>query len=238
MKLPAFRLTMVSLFAACGGGGDGGEGTAEVAGVATYRDATTTHDGQARDPEAPPAQSMRVRVVVEGQGTLPEVDPRCALDPAGQFEARYAGTTSLSNDGIYATALAAGTAELVTPSGCEIPDLIVGFVTDVRVRGELSVTTENCQTYCAAAARAEAEQSCGASANAAACRAEAEASGEASCMTTCTTQTHVIVAETSLGATAVGQLDVIQLRAAALGQIEADLVFDHLEDERGSVLDF
>ena len=38
----------------------------------------------------------------------------------------------------------------VWPSGCAVTSLQVSAISDVVVRGELSITTENCQTYCAA----------------------------------------------------------------------------------------
>src|SRR5687768_10743848 len=143
MKLS--NLTFVSLFvAACGGGGDG-EATSEVTGAATYRDAETDKQGNPQEPALPASQSMRVFVTAEGQGTLPEVDPQCALDPAGQFEARYTSTANVSDDAAYAALFGASSARLVTPSGCEIPALTVGAITGVRVRGELTVSAPSCQ---------------------------------------------------------------------------------------------
>ena len=227
MKLS--KLTFVSLFvAACGGGGDG-EATSEVTGAATYRDAQTDKQGSPQEPATPSGQ-MRIFVTLEGEGTMPQIDPQCSLDPAGQFEARYTGTAQLSEDAAYAALFGESTAQLVTPSGCEIPDLTVGVITDIRVRGELTATAQNCETYCAAEARAEAEQTCGASPSAAECRTNAEATGQAQCMTTCSPETHVIVAETSIAAGALGNLDADALRAAAFGDFQADLVFDRTEE--------
>lgn len=217
------------LFCACTADDGSGEADTEVAGAAVYRDATTDHDGNAREPAAPPAQEATITIVVEGSGEIPQIDPQCALDPAGAFEAHFLGEMALSEDGAYLAAVGDGAVQIMTPSGCEIPDLTVGVVTDVTIRAELAATTQNCQSYCQASARADAEAECGASASDAACRAQAEAEAEAACTTTCTTQTDVIVAEVSLGASALGELDADALRAAALGELHADLVFDHAE---------
>ncbi|MBA3395337.1 MAG: hypothetical protein H0T89_21995 [Deltaproteobacteria bacterium] len=214
--------------AALGCTDDGGsEGTAAVSGAAVYRDSATAHDGTPRQASSPPAQDAKLTLVVKGNATIPQVDPQCATDPVGRFEARYAGTMDIGSDGAYLTALAAG--EIVTPSGCEIPELTVGVVTDIVLRAELTATTQNCQTYCEASARADAEASCGASASAAACRSSAESSAAASCMTTCTSQTRKIVAETSIGAGSLGQVDASALRAATFADVEARMVFDIIE---------
>jgi len=223
-------LILVSiLISACTADDGGGGGDTAVTGAAIYRDSATGHDGAARQPAAPPAQAATVSIVVEGTGEIPELDPQCALDPVGSFEAHFAGELALSEDGAYLGAIGDGAAAIVTPSGCAIPDLTVGLVTGVTVRAELAATTPNCQSYCAASARADAEAECGASPGDASCRAEAEAAAEAACTTTCGTQTDVIVAEVSIGASALGELDADALRAAALGELHADLVFDHME---------
>jgi hypothetical protein len=235
----AIYLTLVSLTVGCGGGGGGGENTAEMVGAATYRDATTDHAGTAQQPaEPPPGSSANVFLVVEGSGDIPNIDPQCALDPAGSFEAHYLGTMTIDDGGVYTSSFGSAATEIVTPSGCEIPELTVGLITNIKVRAELESTTQNCETYCAAAARAEAEQECGADASSAECRTTAEGEASASCNTTCTTQTDTIVAEVSLGASALGQLDASALRAAALGEFQADLTFDHMEDANGNVVEF
>lgn len=217
------------LMAACTSSGDDGGDQTEVAGQAVYRDAATNHDGTAKEAEAPPAQDVNVSIVVEGTGTIPNPDPQCALDAAGAFQAVYSGTATLDDSGAYVGAMGAATSSITTPSGCAIPELTVSLITDVTVRAELEATTENCQTYCAAEARADAEAECGATADQAGCRADAEATAEASCTTTCTTQSDSIVAEISVGASALGELDFEALQAAALGELHANLVFDHQE---------
>jgi hypothetical protein len=239
MQLANYRLTIVSLIAVgCGGSDATSKGSAEVIGNATYRDAATQHDGTAQEPAEPSAQAARVFIIVEGSGDIPDIDPQCSLDPVGSFEAHYLGTLDVSDGGVYTSSFGNAATEIVTPSGCTIPELTVGVITNVRIRGELDATTQNCDTFCAATARAGAEESCGASASAAMCRADAEAQAQASCMTSCSTQTHAIVAETEVGAAAIGSLDASALRAAALGEIEAELTFDHMEDEAGDLVDF
>lgn len=173
-------------------------------------------------------------ITVKGTGQIPQVDPQCALDPAGSFEAHYLSTMNMTDGSAYTAAIANGS--ITTPSGCAIPDLTVGVVTDVVVRGELTINTQNCDTFCEANARADAEAECGASASAATCRAQAESQATAQCQTTCTTKARAIVAEVSLAASLLGDLDADALRAAALGELQANLTFDHLEDANGEDL--
>lgn len=199
---------------------------ASVSGQAVYRDATTDHSGTQRAPSTPPAQEAKLSMTIKGSGTIPQVDPQCITDPAGKFEARYLGTASIDDD-LYVGSFASG--KLTTPSGCEIPDLTVGVVTDIVLRAELTTTTQNCQTYCEASARADAETQCGASSSAASCRAQAESAATAQCMTTCTTQKTQIVAETSIGVSSLGSVDANKLRTATFASLEGKLVFDALE---------
>ena len=208
----------------------------QVMGQAVYRDAHTDHSGATQQPAAPPPQTANLTVTVKGTGTIPQLDPRCATDPVGAFEAHYAGSASMSDGSAYVAAIASGSGKLTTPSGCAISNLTVGAITDVVVRAELSVNSENCQTYCAASARADAEAQCGSTADQATCRTDAESSAAAQCQTTCTTQAHSIVAQVSLGASALGKMSADQLQAAALGDLSADLTFDHLEDASGNQL--
>jgi hypothetical protein len=229
---PTFAI--LTLLAACTGG-DGSSSATTVEGGATYRDAATHHDGTTREAAAPPSQDLKVRVIVKGTGQI-AIDPQCALDPAGHFEARYLGTAELTDDGLYLSSLGDSAASIVTPSGCTIPELAVGVVTDVVVRGELTVTTQNCETYCDASARADAEATCGATPSAAQCRASTETQAAARCTTTCSSQANKIVAEVSLGASAIGSADADMLRAAALGELQANLKFDRMEDANGRVL--
>lgn len=232
-------LSLVTLLFAVGCGGDGGKtGTtgSELSGTSTYRDAETNSDGTQREPASPPAQDAEIYLLVKGTGQIPNVDPQCATDPAGAFEARYLSTATISPGEAYVAAFGSSDAQITTPSGCEIPDLTVGVVTDVVVRAELTINTQNCDTYCEAHARAEAEAECGASPAAAQCRSAAEAEVTSQCTTTCTTQANVIAAEISLGAGALGSLDATKLRGAAFGELSADLTFDHLEDAQGTVL--
>jgi hypothetical protein len=220
-----YYLALLVLATACTSTDDGGEGNTTVSGQAVYRDASTDHSGAQRTAASPPAQEAKLSLTIKGSGTIPEIDPRCLADAAGTFEARYAGAVSIED--AYAAAFAKGT--ITTPSGCEIPELTVGAVTDVVLRAELATTTQNCQSYCEASARADAEASCGATSSSATCRQSAESSATASCMTTCTSQKTKIVAEASLGVATLGQVDANALRTATFADLEAKLVFDALE---------
>lgn len=222
--------------AGCGGGESQSTSGSELSGTSTYRDAETDHAGNQQEPESPPPQDAEVYLVVKGTGQIPQVDPQCAADPLGAFEARYVSTAEITAQDGYVAAFGSQNAEIVTPSGCEIPELTVGVVTDVVVRAELTVNTQNCESYCQAHARAEAESECGASPTAAQCRSEAEAEAAGQCTTTCTTQANVIVAEVSLGANALGTLDASKLRGALFGEVSADLTFDRMEDANGNAL--
>ncbi len=222
-----YTLLTAVLFTACAA--DEEATSTQVSGVSHYRDAQTDHTGNAQEASSPAPQDVSIEIIVRGQGELPELDPQCSLDAAGEFRALYTGTATLDEDGVYLAGLTEADGRIETLGGCELPDLTVALISDVVVRAELAATTQNCETYCAASARADAEAECGATADQAACRADAEAEAAAACTTTCTTETDAIVAEISLGASAVGSLDAEALRAAALGELNADLTFDHLE---------
>jgi hypothetical protein len=199
----------------------------ELTGSTAFRDAHTDHTGATQAPARPDVHDASVTVVVTGAGEIPQVDPRCVGDLAGAFEASYA--TIIDPSGAYLAAL--GDGSLATPSGCAIATLSGGVVTGIAVHAELAATLPSCQAYCAASARADAETQCGAAD--ASCRAGAESSLAASCTTTCTSSAHAIAADASLGASAIGSVDADALRAAAFGDLAADLTFDHLIDADG-----
>jgi hypothetical protein len=236
--LPMMRtnLTVIAsvlLAASCTTSDDAGT---QLSGKAVYRDAATDHAGAPAQPSAPPPQSAQVSIVVKGSGQIPQIDPQCALDPAGQFEAHYLSTLDMTSGNVYAATVASGSGAIQTPSGCAIPDLTVGLITDVVVRGELQINMTNCDTFCSARARADAETECGTSASSAACRASAETQAEAQCTQTCTTKASALRAEVSLSGSLLGNLDAEALRAAALGELTADLTFDHMVDSDGKRL--
>jgi hypothetical protein len=218
--------------AGCATDGAAGDGT-PVTGTSTYRDSSTTADGSPHQAAAPPAQSATVSLAVHGTGTLSGVDVSCPDAATGQFAALYQGQASLADGGTLSGALAA-TGEVTTPSGCTVSDLTVAAVTGITVRAELDATTTNCQTYCDASARADAESACEGNADQATCRSQAEASAAASCNTACTTQAHAIVAEASLGTGALGTIDADALHAGAFGDVDATFTFDHMEDAQGN----
>src|ERR1043165_8238851 len=171
MQRTSLTFVLASTLLACTSDGDG---NASVTGQAVYRDAATDHSGAQQEAATPPAQGAKVTVVVKGTGQIPNLDPKCALDPSGTFEAHYLSTMNMTDGSVYSATVASGSGAIQTPSGCAIPDLTVSLITDVVVRSELSINTQNCQTFCEANARADAEAQCGASASAASCRAQAE----------------------------------------------------------------
>jgi hypothetical protein len=215
---------------------DGGADDAAVVGAARYGDAATDPNGGAREPARPPAQDAPLTLRIEGHAVLTGMAPSCADGLGGQFQALYQGHLAIGDDGAYAAGIGSAVASLTTPAGCTIPDLTVQVVTRVTAHAELTATTANCTSYCDASARARAESTCAGSSDQVSCRAEAEAGAQASCMTTCTREAHAIVAEASLGLDSLTSLDAAALRSAALGQLTADLTFDHLVDGSGQVL--
>ncbi|MBE7450547.1 MAG: hypothetical protein HS111_17105 [Kofleriaceae bacterium] len=222
-------LLSLSILGACTSD-DGAPPTGQVAGELRYRDAATNPDGTPREAATPPAQDGRLTVEVRGTGTLDGLTGACALEAAsGQFRARFDAAAAIGPDGAYVATLASAAARLETLGGCPIPDLTVALVTDVVVRAELDATTATCESYCAASARSDAEATCAGSATQATCRAAAEADAQAACHTECTTQRDVIVAEASLSASLLGEVDAELLRAAALGELRAELTLDRME---------
>lgn len=216
------------------------EGDTTAGGACTYEDAETDSSGQPKEPASPPpSDDLRVTVDVEGNGTLSGLEPQCEIEGAtGEFRGLLEGTGEIDDNGVYFAVLAQEDASFTTPSGtCEIPDLQIGSVTSVVVRGELTNTQENCTTYCESKARAAAEQECGADAEAAACRGEIEVSYESTCTEECTTSTRKIVAEAALGVDAIAAINASGLTASGLGEIEVDLTFDHVEEEDGTEID-
>jgi hypothetical protein len=226
-------ITILSLavLGACASDDDGGDTeTSQVTGAMRYADAATNADGTPREAAAPPAQDVTITVEVRGTGVITGLDASCTLDgTTGQFRALFDGSAEVDENGAYVVGYGEGDARIETLSGCPIPELTVSAITDVVVRAELAATTASCETYCAASARADAEAECAGSSSQAECRAAAESSASATCNTACTTQRDVIVAEASLAASLLGDLDADALRAAAFGDFAADLTFDHME---------
>lgn len=216
---------VIPLLAACASN-DTASTSSNLTGNTQYRDATTDHSGAPQTAATPAPQTADVTITVKGTATLPTIDPQCATDAPGAFEAHYASALSISDAGAYASAMANG--ELTTPSGCAISTLSNAIATEIDIHAELDATTENCSAYCAASARADAEGSCGATADAASCRTSAEAQAAAQCQTTCTQSGHRIAADLTIGAGALGMIDADSLRAAAFGDLHGNLTFDHV----------
>ncbi|MGE3767086.1 MAG: hypothetical protein AB7L94_32835 [Kofleriaceae bacterium] len=214
-------------------GGSTTETESELRGDATFRDAETDHAGNPIDAAAPSSDGT-ITLVIEGTGQLPDVDARCELDPSGRFEAHYVSSVDFDAGDAYVSSVAEGV--IMTPGGCELPTVTALLVTDVRLRAEIEATSQNCETYCAASARADAEAECAATTNAASCRENAEAAAEASCTTTCETRADRIVAEASLAATLFAGLDFEALQGALFGDLTANFEFDHMVDASGNEL--
>lgn len=232
--LPALLLALA--VSACGSGSDA-ETDTSTRGSAVYSDSQTDAAGQPQEPARPDPQRVDIEIQVAGSGSMSGLDPQCALDgTTGAFEGEYAGDAEIDGDGIYFGALASTAASFVTASGCPVPELEITSLTEVVVRAEMTATERNCQTYCAASARSQAEGECGTADSA--CRAEAEGEYAASCQVACTDgDDYHIVAETRLSAAAVAELTASSLTGTALGEIDVDLVFDRIENGDGAVVD-
>ena len=213
-------------------------GDTKATGNATYQDAEKSDAGADQEPASVPPQDdsdpMVVSIELRGTGSFDVSEPECQADAlSGAFNGSYEGTATIDDDGVYVAAMADSATELTTPSGCELPDVSIGLVTDVVVRGELTATSENCTTYCEAKGRSYAETECEGDSDEASCRAAAGADYESSCTQECSQSTHVIVAESSLGASAITDLALDGLSGNALGTVSVDLTFDHIEDGSG-----
>jgi hypothetical protein len=209
-------------------------------GQARYHDAATDADGNSHPPARPAPQPasdpMMVEVVLDGQAEMSGLDPECELDAlSGSFDGWLAGEAALDDGGAYVASMTAGQAVFETPGGCTIPEIEILAVTSARVRATLSATEANCDGYCAARARAHAEQHCQAADDRAGCWASAAAEYQAACHSSCQLDsTRVIVAEAELTAAALASLDAEALEGALLGDIQVDLTFDHMEDLAGA----
>lgn len=226
---------------ACTGGSGNVDSDTTTRGESRYADSETDQSGESKQPAAPPEQPasdpMLVEVSVEGTGDMSGLDPECSLDGStGSFDGLYFGEANLDDGGAYVAGMASSQASFQTPSGCEIPELEISAVTEVVVRGTLSATTQNCETYCEAKARSYGESECDAGASE--CRAQAESEYQGSCETSCTSSTtHVIAAETRLSMEQTAEVSARQLSGSALGELEVDLTFDHMETEEGETVE-
>jgi len=229
--VPAAALAL-ALGLACGSTGDN---DTTASGQAAYEDAATNADGSSREADAPQG-TIAVRMEARGSGTLEGVDATCADSATGMFRGVLEGDGEVGDDGAYTAVFASSDTAFETPSGCDVPSVAVTSFTEVVVRGELSATAPRCQAYCSAKARSHAEAECAASGDQAACRTAAEMSYSGSCAAACTPQEHLIVAETSLSATALATLAAESTTGAALGEVTVNLGFDRLEDSQGNVV--
>ena len=213
-----------------------GDGRAE--GQTTFRDAGTKPDGTAREPATPEEDDgppLWVEVVLEAAAEVDLTDPRCSLDGLGSsLEVLYSGEATLSEDGAYVASFASADAEIIGAPECTLPDLSISAVTGVSVQGWYETTTQRCESYCEASARAEAEEACEGDADEVSCRAEAEAEHQASCSTSCEDSgTWAIYAETALDASQVADVSTSMIAGEGLGAVSADLRLELLVDADG-----
>lgn len=211
----------------------------EASGQAVYQDAERKPDGSDQEPNRPDLQPdddpMFVEIVVSGSHELDLGEVECeSLD--GSFEGLYTGEATLDDDGIYVASMSSTEASFDLPEGCAPPDLGVSTLTEVLVRASLSATTQNCDGYCEAKARSSAEAACEGDSDEASCRTETEASYEASCTRSCASETHTLVAETALSASALTSLNAAGLTGQALGSLDVDLTFDTIRDADGDTV--
>jgi hypothetical protein len=205
----------------------------DVTGTAVYRDASTNLDGTPHQAASPEPQDAALTVVVTGTGTLRDVAPPCAPDGVGMFVVGYIATMRLDDDAMFEADVDKTGAVLTTPAGCVIGSLTRGTITGIALRGSLPADATNCQAFCDARARVDAELQCSAATNADACRTRAQPPESAACQVTCTTQAIAIVGNGSVATAhldALDGIDGIALRTGTIGTLSADLVFDQLAD--------
>lgn len=197
------------------------------------------HEGNP-EPQATPApqpedKPMEMEIRMSGMASLSGLKPECTTG-GGNFTGLLEGKGKVNEDGSYFAGYVFGEGQFSTGS-CSLPPVNVDTLGEVVVRAKLSNTQKNCQTYCETRARSYAESECGASSSQAACRAEAEAQYETTCTQRCTgTTTRRIVAEARLGLTALATLNARSLGVDGLGTIDANLTFDRIEEQDGSVV--
>lgn len=196
------------------------------------------YQGNPEPTASPEPQSMQMEIRMSGMGSASDLQPQCSLDgSSASFTGLLAGQGGVDENGTYFAGYVFGEGTFKTPSGCTLPPVNVESMTDVVIRAKLSNTTKNCQSYCETRASGYAEAQCGTSPSSATCRAQAQAQYENTCTTQCTgSTTRRIVAEAHLGLSAVATLNARHLGVDGLGTIDANLTFDRIEDQNGSVV--
>ncbi|HTM22338.1 MAG TPA: hypothetical protein VL172_17580, partial [Kofleriaceae bacterium] len=126
------------------------------------------------------------------------------------------GEAAIDDGGAYTAGMASATAVFQTPAGCAIPDIDIDTVTSVTVRATIPADQVNCQAYCAARVAGGEDQ--------------------VACDAACSTDQASIEAEAELSAAQVAELSARNLSGGALGEVDADLTFDHLIDADGNVI--
>lgn len=208
----------------------------DLTGPALFRDAGSHPDGSAAISARPAGQDVDVFVELDARGSYHDVDPLCSLASRGELEGEYGAVGEIDRGLMFAT-MSSSDASFWTSLGCELGDPRIGLAQSITVRAELEATVPNCDAYCAAYARAEAEAICGVGPDAATCWAEEESAAMASCTLTCEDEAYAIVGETTLDATQLANANEYGLRAGALTRLRAELSFDHMEDASGDEIE-
>ncbi len=239
-RITLFLLVSAALIGCADNGSMDGADDGTVSGQARYADANSKSDGTARAPARPNGATMDLTVQVEGTGQIDGLDSQCALDGAtGHFTGVLQSSSMVDGDGAYLAALASGDAVFSTDGGCAIPQLDITALTGVHVRAAISATAPQCDSYCAADARSRAEADCGAEPSSAGCRSDAQATYTASCTTTCNgNRTDAVVADVNLSAAEIAELEAGSVGGTTIGDVQAELVFDHMEDASGEPVDY
>ena len=207
----------------------------EARGQSTYTDQDRGQDGQTWTAERPEPQQSWMEVRAETSATFSVSDPGCELDAlGGSLLVLFEGDAQIDSNGAYVSALTLASFE--TPSGCTVPEAELAAVTGITARMELPVTVENCQSYCDAKARAEAEQACEGDVDEASCRTDLEATYSSDCQTTCTTTAFAIGAETTLDVATTTAVGADLVATGALGSFTVDLMFEELSDDSGQTI--
>ena len=229
-------IAFVSLPAHAGWIADAGY-TTGFRGKIGFEDARHDLDGERVRPASPVAGDADVTVEVYGDASWDGLLPDCGFLLGGEVSGLYEGEGRVSEDGAYIAAFNENEASFVADAGCLIEDLTLDAVSGAYIRAELEATYPQCEAFCAAAARSEAEGMCGASPDAAECRLAEEASIEASCMVSCTEEASYIVGEAEVSGGAMATINR-GLSGEGWGVARTHIRVDHMEDAEGDEVEF
>lgn len=204
-------------------------------GDCAYADHQGNPQPQATPAPQPEEKPMEMEIRMNGMASLSGLKPECSAG-GGNFTGLLSGNGKINQGGSYFAGYVFSEGSF-SSGGCSLPPVNVDTLGEVVVRAKLSNTQKNCETYCETRARSYAESQCGTSSSQAACRAQVEAQYESTCTQRCTgTTTRRIVAEARLGLAAIAALNARSLGVNGLGTIDANLTFDRIEEQNGTVV--